>query len=86
VLFFSVLWCSQSGDHSQNNLAKYGYILDLKVIIIIITLYSWLPTGIYHKKLAISGPFFFFFLSGCVFLGGGGWGGWNLANFGHFFN
>jgi hypothetical protein len=25
------LWCSQSGDHPENNLAKLGYILDMKV-------------------------------------------------------
>ncbi len=25
------LWCSQSGDHSQNHLAKFGYMLDVKV-------------------------------------------------------
>jgi hypothetical protein len=25
------LWCSQSGNHSQINLAKFGYILDVKV-------------------------------------------------------
>jgi hypothetical protein len=27
----SVLACRQSGDHSENNLAKFGYILDMKV-------------------------------------------------------
>ncbi len=26
-----IWWCSQSGDHSKNNLAKFGYILDRKV-------------------------------------------------------
>jgi hypothetical protein len=26
-----ILWCSQSGNHSQINLAKFGYILDMKV-------------------------------------------------------
>jgi len=26
-----ILWCSQSGNHSQINLAKFGYILDVKV-------------------------------------------------------
>jgi hypothetical protein len=25
------LWCSQSVDHPENNLAKIGYILDIKV-------------------------------------------------------
>jgi hypothetical protein len=27
----SVLACRQSGYHSENNLAKFGYILDMKV-------------------------------------------------------
>jgi hypothetical protein len=27
----TILWCSQSGNHSQNNLAKFGYALDMKV-------------------------------------------------------
>jgi hypothetical protein len=26
-----ILWCSQSVDHAENNLAKFGYILDIKV-------------------------------------------------------
>ncbi len=25
------LWCSQSGDNPENNLAKLGYIVDVKV-------------------------------------------------------
>jgi hypothetical protein len=25
------LWCSQSGDHPENNLVKFGYILEMKV-------------------------------------------------------
>jgi hypothetical protein len=25
------LWCIQNGDHPENNLAKFGYILDMKV-------------------------------------------------------
>ncbi len=29
--FLRVLWHSQSGRNSQNNLAKFGYILDMKV-------------------------------------------------------
>jgi hypothetical protein len=29
--FLRILWHSQSGHHSQNNLAKFGYILDMKV-------------------------------------------------------
>jgi hypothetical protein len=27
----TILWFSQSGDHSQNNLANFGYALDMKV-------------------------------------------------------
>jgi hypothetical protein len=26
-----ILWCSQSGDHPENNLAKFDYMLDMKV-------------------------------------------------------
>jgi hypothetical protein len=26
-----ILWCSQSGDHPENNLAKFRYILDMDV-------------------------------------------------------
>jgi hypothetical protein len=26
-----ILWCSQSDDYSENNLAKFGYIIDMKV-------------------------------------------------------
>jgi len=73
--FFSllrILWCSQSGNHSENNLAKFGYIVDMKVkkknrnpsIFL-----AWLHIGSYHKTLAIwiffssksgeFGPFFF---------------------------
>jgi hypothetical protein len=50
-----ILWCSQSGSDSKNNLAKFGHILDMKVgkNKIKIFLYSWLPTGTYHKNLAI---------------------------------
>jgi len=29
--FLRILWCSQSGDHPENNLAKFGYILDMKI-------------------------------------------------------
>jgi hypothetical protein len=28
----SVLACRESGDHSENYLAKFGYILDMKVV------------------------------------------------------
>jgi len=26
-----ILWCSQSGHHPENDLAKFGYMLDMKV-------------------------------------------------------
>jgi hypothetical protein len=29
--YLSTLWCSQSGHHPENNWAKFGYILDMKV-------------------------------------------------------
>jgi hypothetical protein len=49
-----ILWQSQSGNHSQNNLAKFGYILDMKVEKKPESFYVfWLPTGTYHKNLAI---------------------------------
>jgi hypothetical protein len=49
-----ILWCSQSGNRSQNNLAKFGYTLDMEVgRKKKILLYSWLSTGTYHKNLAI---------------------------------
>jgi hypothetical protein len=56
------LWCSQNEDHSQNNLAKFGYILDMKVgkERERILWYSWLQTGTYHKNLANWNLFFFF--------------------------
>jgi len=55
VFFLRILWHSQSGNHSKNNLAKFGYILDMKVEKkkTRILLYFWLPTGTYHKNLAI---------------------------------
>jgi hypothetical protein len=26
-----ILWCSQSGDLPENNLAKFGYVIDMKI-------------------------------------------------------
>jgi len=56
-IFF--LCSSQSGDdYPENNLANFGYILDMKVgkiNKIVILLYSWLSTGTYHKNLPIWG-------------------------------
>jgi len=49
-----ILWCSQSGDHPENNLAKFRYILDMEVgKKNRIPLYSWPHTGTYHKNLVI---------------------------------
>jgi hypothetical protein len=57
------LWCSQSGDHPENNLGKFRYILDMDVgKKNRIPPYSWLYTGTYHKNLAIWN--FFFLKSG----------------------
>jgi hypothetical protein len=50
------LCCRQIVNCPENNLAKFGYTLDMKVggkkKIKKILLYSWLPTGTYHKNLA----------------------------------
>jgi hypothetical protein len=58
TLFFTkisrILWGSQGDDHPKNNLAKFGYILDMKVFFKkTIILYSWLSTRTYHKTLVI---------------------------------
>jgi hypothetical protein len=45
------LWCSQSGDHPENNAAKFGFLLDMKVVKNKIFLCSWLPNGTYNKNL-----------------------------------
>jgi hypothetical protein len=53
------LLCSQSGDHPENSLAKFKYILEMKVgkkrerEREKILLYSWLPIGTYHNNLMI---------------------------------
>jgi hypothetical protein len=64
-----ISWCTQSGDHPENNLAKFGYIIDMKIAQNNkIFLYSWLPSGSYYKTLEIwnffnskSGKFGLFF-------------------------
>ncbi len=51
-----ILWCSQSGNHPENNLAKFCYILNMKLEIKIkirILLYFWLPPGTYNNNLVI---------------------------------
>jgi hypothetical protein len=40
--------CSQSGNYQENNLAKFGYILEQNRIL----LCFWLLTGTYHQNLA----------------------------------
>jgi hypothetical protein len=30
-LLLMILWCSQSGDYPENDLAKFGYIIDIQV-------------------------------------------------------
>jgi hypothetical protein len=30
LLMVKILWCSQSGDLPENNLAKFGYVIDMK--------------------------------------------------------
>jgi hypothetical protein len=49
------LSCSQSGDHPENNLTKFGYMLDMKVENKMNRFYVvlWLPTRSYHKILMI---------------------------------
>ncbi len=42
--FFSILWCSQTGDYSQEDLAKFGYRPDVKVSIFINPFVFWLLT------------------------------------------
>jgi hypothetical protein len=37
------------GNHQENDFAKFGYIIDMKVEKKGIFLYSWLPSGSYHK-------------------------------------
>jgi hypothetical protein len=44
VFFEAILCYSQSGDDTQDNLAKFGYKLNMKIILQNILLYVWLPT------------------------------------------
>ncbi len=46
--FLRILWCSQSDDHPENNLAKLGYIYESKR-----KEEGWLPTGTYHQNPAV---------------------------------
>ncbi len=40
-----ILWCSQSDDHPQNSLSKFGYICESRK-----KEEGWLPTGTYHQN------------------------------------
>jgi hypothetical protein len=54
VFFLSIiLWCGQSGDHLEKNQIKFDQIIDMKVLLENIVLYSWLPHGTYHMNLVI---------------------------------
>jgi hypothetical protein len=44
-----ILWCSQSGGHPENNLAKFGYILEMKVEKNRILLCFWLSLELIIK-------------------------------------
>jgi hypothetical protein len=50
---FKAIVCSQNGDHTESNLAKFGW-LHIRYLSYSIPLYSWLPSGSYHMTLAIS--------------------------------
>jgi hypothetical protein len=60
-----ILWRSQSSDHSQNNLAKFGYALDMKVgkkeSFYILGYLLELIIKIWKKNSSISGEFESFF-------------------------
>jgi len=55
MFFSSILWCSQSGNHLDENLAKFGYNPNMKISLRKeIFLYSRLPTRtIKYENLAI---------------------------------
>jgi hypothetical protein len=49
---FSILQCSETGNHPQEDLAKYGYILDMKVNFLKKNpCIFWLPAGTCSKNL-----------------------------------
>jgi hypothetical protein len=53
MFFLSIiLWCGQSSDHLEKNQIKFGQIIDMKVLLENIILYSWLH-GTYHTNLVI---------------------------------
>jgi hypothetical protein len=54
-----ILWCSQSGNHQETNLAKFGYTLDMKVEKNRILLCFWQPTETNDWNLVIRKKKFF---------------------------
>jgi hypothetical protein len=74
-----ILWCSESGNHPENNFAIFGDIIDMKVEKNRILPYVWLPTVSCHKTLAMwnwfswksgeYGPFFPMYRSKSYFSG-----------------
>jgi hypothetical protein len=54
-----VIQVAKSVNHPENILAKFGYILDIKVQNNRILLNFWLPTGTYHKILVANLGHFF---------------------------
>jgi hypothetical protein len=51
---FPIMWCSQTGDHPHEDLAKFGYGPGMKVKKIkIIPLYFGNPTGTCSRDMAI---------------------------------
>jgi hypothetical protein len=59
VFMVSILWCSWSGDHPYDDLARFGYRLDIKVEKNSeSSIFLAIPTGTYHKNLAIRKLFF----------------------------
>ncbi len=55
--------CRESGDNPYEDLAKFGYIPDLKhKLLYFLLLYFWLLTGTKYSNLAKFSYFLFFFL------------------------
>ncbi len=53
------MWCSQSHDQLKEDLARFGYKLDMKYkYLIIYFLYFWLLTEIKYRNLANFTNFF----------------------------
>jgi len=50
-LFLSILWCSQSGDHPYEDLAKFFYKRNMKIKRLKILLYFCYPTSTMYRNL-----------------------------------